>query len=125
MEPDRGNAPISIYAGLRGLCPRCQRGHLFRGYLSLAPSCEICGLDYDFADPADGPAFFAMSVVAVPALGFALWLQFSFNPPIWVHLLSTLPLTVAACMSLLRPLKGWLICAQYLHKAAEGHLDRD
>jgi len=51
-----------------------------------------------------------MSIVAVPALGFALWLQFSFNPPLWVHLLSTLPLTVMASMALLRPLKGWLVC---------------
>lgn len=112
-------------AGIRGRCPRCQRGHLFAGFLRLAPHCEVCGLDYSFADPADGPAFFAMSIAAVPALGFALWLQMTFEPPIWVHLLTTLPVTVGACLLLLRPLKGWLVCSQYVHKAEEGGIDRE
>jgi uncharacterized protein (DUF983 family) len=109
--------------GIKGLCPRCQRGHLFTGYLTLATSCEVCGLDYSFADPADGPAFFAMSIAAVPALLFALWFQFTFEPPLWMHLIITLPLTVGACVVLLRPLKGWLVCSQYFHKAEEGHID--
>ena len=109
--------------GLRGLCPRCQKGHLFAGFLKLASSCEVCGLDYSFADPADGPAFFAMSIIAFPALGFALWLQLSYEPAYWVHLLTTLPLTVGACLLLLRPLKGWLVCSQYFYKAAEGSID--
>lgn len=111
--------------GILGLCPRCQKGHLFEGFLKLAPSCDVCGLDFSFADPADGPAFFAMTIVAVPALGFALWLQITYEPPIWVHLLTTLPLTLGACMLLLRPLKGWLVCSQYFHKAQEGSIDRE
>lgn len=111
--------------GLQGLCPRCQKGHLFAGFLKLAPRCEICGLDYSFADPADGPAFFAMSIIAFPALAFALWLQSSYEPPYWLHLFTTLPLTIGACLLLLRPLKGWLVCSQYFHKAAEGSIDWD
>ncbi|MFN3765826.1 MAG: DUF983 domain-containing protein, partial [Aliihoeflea sp.] len=67
--------------GILGRCPRCQKGHLFDGFLSLAPRCEVCGLDYSFADPADGPAFFAMSLGCVPALAFAVWVQMSFDPP--------------------------------------------
>jgi len=111
--------------GIKGLCPRCQEGHLFSGFLTLAPRCEVCGLDFSFADPADGPAFFAMSIVAVPALGFALWLQLTYEPPFWMHLLVTLPLTIGASVLLLRPLKGWLVCSQYFHKAEEGSIDRE
>ena len=74
--------------------------------LIAGAKCEVCGLDYSFADPADGPAFFSMTIVSFPALAFALWLQFTYEPPIWVHLLVTLPLTVGACVFLLRPLKG-------------------
>ncbi|WP_434734322.1 DUF983 domain-containing protein (plasmid) [Rhizobium sp. YTUHZ044] len=110
--------------GFLGRCPRCQRGHLFSGYLKLARGCEVCGLDYSFADPADGPAFFAMSIVAVPALAFALWFQFTFEPAIWTHLIVTVPVTVIACILLLRPLKGWLVCSQFFHKAEEGSIDR-
>lgn len=110
--------------GIKGRCPRCQEGHLFRGFLQLAPRCEICGLDFSFADPADGPAFFSMTIVAVPALAFALWFQLTMEPPLWAHLLVTLPLTVLGCAALLRPLKGWLVCAQFFHKAEAGSIDR-
>lgn len=80
--------------GILGRCPQCQQGRLFHGFLKLAPSCEVCGLDYAFADPADGPAFFAMTIVAVPAMLFALWLQTTYEVSIWVHLFTTLPLTL-------------------------------
>lgn len=120
---DRKEVPA--ITGIRGRCPRCQKGHLFEGYLKLAPRCEVCGLDYSFADPADGPAFFAMSIAAVPSLAFALWFQFTFEPPIWAHIFTTLPVTVGACVLLLRPLKGWLVCSQYVHKAEEGAIDKD
>lgn len=115
-----GKSPAEL--GIRGLCPRCAEGHLFSGFLKLAPRCDQCGLDFGFADPADGPAFFAMSIVAVPALGFALWLQLVHEPPFWVHLLTTAPLTLVACLLLLRPLKGWLVCSQYINKAEQGRL---
>ena len=111
--------------GVKGGCPRCQEGHLFSNYLKLAPHCDVCGLDFSFADPADGPAFFSMSIVAFPALAFALWLQLAYEPPYWVHLFTTLPLTLGACVLLLRPLKGWLVCSQYFHKAEEGSIDRE
>lgn len=110
--------------GVRGRCPRCGQGRLFAGYLRLARKCDRCGLDYSFADPADGPAFFSMSIAAVPALAFALWFQLTFEPPIWTHLLTTVPLTLLACMALLRPIKGWLVCSQFLNKAQEGKWSR-
>lgn len=125
--PDAAYTPTTnpMLTGVMGRCPRCQQGHLFNGVLSLAPSCEVCGLDYSFADPADGPAFFAMTIAAVPALAFALWLQLTYEPPIWVHLFTTLPVTLGACVALLRPLKGWLVCSQFFHKAEEGSIDFD
>lgn len=113
-----------MMTGMRGRCPRCQQGHLFEGYLKLAERCEICGLDYSFADPADGPAFFAMSIAAVPSLAIGVWFQTTFGLPLWIHLVTTVPLTIGACMALLRPLKGWLVCAQFFHKAEEGQIDR-
>jgi uncharacterized protein (DUF983 family) len=47
-------------AGLTCSCPRCGGGKLFAGYLTLAPRCETCGLDYAFADSGDGPAVFVI-----------------------------------------------------------------
>jgi uncharacterized protein (DUF983 family) len=113
----QGRTPFAL--GVRGLCPRCGQGHLFSGVLSLRKECEVCGLDYEFADPADGPAFFVMSVVAIPLMIFAVWLELRFDAPFWIHLVTTLPMLVVGSIGLLRPFKGWLVCAQYRHKAVE------
>jgi uncharacterized protein (DUF983 family) len=113
-----------LATGLRGRCPRCGQGHLFRGLLELRPCCEICGLDYDFADPADGPAFFVLTFICVPVIAFAVWLEVAYEPPYWVHLVTTLPLVLLTCLPPLRPLKGWLVATQYFYKAEEGRSER-
>ncbi len=110
--------------GIKGICPQCQKGHVFDGYLKVAPQCEVCGLDLSFADTADGPAFFAMSIVSPFSMALALWLEFKFDPSLWVHALTTLPFTVIGCMIFLRPLKGWLLASQYVHLVKEGKLSQ-
>jgi len=98
---------------------------LFDGFLAMRGSCEVCGLSYAFADPADGPAFFVICFGCVPAVVFALLLQIRFDPPYWVHLVTSLPFLLTTCLLPLRPLKGWLVCSQYFFKAREGRLVRD
>tara|TARA_R110002020_G_scaffold52911_2_gene148357 strand:- start:1761 stop:2180 length:420 start_codon:yes stop_codon:yes gene_type:complete len=114
-----------IRTGVRGRCPRCGQGHLFQGFIKMRPSCEVCGLDYAFADPADGPAFFIMMFGCIPSTIFALWLQVVHEPAWWVHFLTTAPLMLLTCVPPLRPVKGWLVASQYFHKAQEGSIDRD
>lgn len=112
--------PVQI--GVRGLCPRCGQGRIFQSFLKLKPHCDVCGLDLSFADPADGPAFFSTMIMSFPVLGFIWWLDATFEPPIWIHLVVSLPLLLLACILPLRPLKGWLVASQYFHKAEEGRL---
>lgn len=110
--------------GIRGRCPRCGEGHIFEGFLKLRPSCEACGLDYSFADPADGPAFFVMMFFCIPVVILALWLEVKYQAPVWVHLVTTLPFGLLTCILPLRPLKGWLVASQFYFKAEEGRLWR-
>lgn len=112
--------PVSV--GIRGRCPRCGRGHIFSGLLKLKPRCEVCGLDLSFADPADGPAFFSSLAMSGPVLGFIMWLDAMYSPPVYVHLLVDVPLLLLACVLPLRPLKGWLVASQYYNKAEVGQL---
>jgi uncharacterized protein (DUF983 family) len=121
--PEQSWPPLStITTGIKGRCPRCGQGHLFNGFLRIAPKCEVCGLDFSFADPADGPAFFVMMFFCIPACAFGVWLELAHEPPFWVHLLTTLPLIFLTCVPPLRPLKGWLVASQFFHKAQEGRL---
>ena len=65
-------APSPIVTGLGGRCPRCGRGALFSGFLTLAPACNVCGLDFSFADAGDGPAVFVTLIGGFLVLGAAL-----------------------------------------------------
>src|SRR3712207_565974 len=67
--------------GLKGRCPRCGEGRLFNGFLALRPSCAACGLDFGFADSADGPAFFVMTAVGFIVAGAALLTEIAWSPP--------------------------------------------
>lgn len=113
-----------IRTGIRGRCPRCGEGRLFDGFLRLRDECDACGLDYSFADPADGPAFFVICFGCVPAVVFAVMLEIWASPPLWVQLVTTLPFMLVTCLLPLRPLKGWLVCSQYFFKAGEGTISR-
>ena len=42
---------------------------MFSGFLSLAPRCEACGLDFGFADSGDGPAVFVTLIAGFLVLG--------------------------------------------------------
>ena len=88
----------------------------------MRSACEICGLDYGFADPADGPAFFVICFGSVPSVILALWIELHFSPPVWVHLVTSLPFLLVTCLLPLRPLKGWLVASQYIYKAKQGVL---
>ena len=108
--------------GFLGRCPRCGEGHLFAGVLTIAPRCEACGLDLKFADSGDGPAVFVILIAGFVVLGAALWTELVYEPPMWVHLVIFLPLTLVVCLGMLRPLKGILVALQYRNKAEQGRL---
>lgn len=112
--------PSTLSAGLRCRCPRCGEGKLFSGFLTLAKSCDRCGLDFSFADPADGPAFFVMSGVGIVVMTvWAIWAVMA-APPIWAQMAVVFPAMIGGCLGALRPVKAWLVAEQYVHKAGEG-----
>jgi len=112
--------PETIRAGLSCACPRCGQGKLFQGYLTLRPRCDVCGLDYGFADSGDGPAVFIILFAGFIVVGAALLTEVIYRPPYWVHAMLWVPLTLIVTLGPLRPMKGLMIALQFHHKAAEG-----
>lgn len=113
-----------IVAGLKSRCPRCGEGRLFASFLTVAKECDVCGLDFSFADAGDGPAVFVILIVGFVVVGLALWLEVTSGPPLWLHLLLWIPLTLLLSLGSLRLIKGVLITLQYRNKAEEGRWDR-
>jgi len=113
----------SIGAGLSCSCPRCGKGKLFQGFLTLRSVCGQCGLDFNFADAGDGPAVFVILLGGAIVVFAALMTEVVYQPPYWVHALLWLPLILLVTLGPLRPIKGLLIAVQYHHKAAEGRVE--
>ena len=116
--------PSPFMAGLMSRCPRCGQGRLFAGYLTIAPRCKVCKLNFGFADSGDGPAVFIILIAGFVIVTAALFVEVKYQPPYWVHAALWLPLTGILCLGLLRPFKATLVAIQYRHKAREGRLDK-
>ena len=111
--------PLPIISGVTCRCPRCGKGKLFSGFLKMAPSCEACRLDFSFADPADGPAFFVMTAIGMIVIAVFTWVEVVYHPPIWFHMVTVFPALIIGCLGTLRPVKAWLVASQFFHKAEE------
>ena len=115
--------PNPLLSGLAGRCPNCGEGHLFDGFLKVSRSCEACGFDLSSADSGDGPAVFVILVGGFLVAFAALFTEVAVHPPVWVHLVLWLPITVIVCLALLRPFKGAMLAAQFMNKASEARRD--
>lgn len=117
--------PTVTESALRGIacrCPRCGKGKLYAGFLTLASRCESCGLDYAFIDSGDGPAVFIIMLAGAIVVACALIVEVKYQPPFWVHAVLWLPLILVTTLLPLRSMKSLLIALQFHHKAAEGRL---
>ena len=79
---------------------------MFAGFLKFNNECEACGADFSNEDAGDGPAFFAMFAVCVFIVPIALGFSMATNAPMWLTLLIWGPVMIAACLYLLRLLRG-------------------
>jgi len=102
-------------AALSCRCPRCGKGAIFVGLLTVRPACPTCGLDLSAEDAGDGPAVFLIFFLGALAVGIAALMEIEFAPPIWVHLLVLTPIIVGGAIGLLRPMKAYMIALQYRH----------
>lgn len=116
--------PSPYLAGLLCRCPRCGRGKLFDGFLSIRTKCDACGLDFGFADAGDGPAIFVILIAGFLVVGAALIVEVKYQPPFWVHAALWIPMILAVTLWPLRGLKSLLIALQYRNKAAPGQIQR-
>ncbi|HEX9791491.1 MAG TPA: DUF983 domain-containing protein [Kiloniellales bacterium] len=118
---DNGHTPrhSALATGLACRCPRCGRGALYSGFLTVAERCGECGLDLRKADSGDGPAVFVIFILGFLVVPLALWVEARFAPPMWLHMVLWPPLILGGSLGLLRPMKGVLIALQYRHKASD------
>ena len=111
--------------GALGRCPKCGKGPLFKGFLSLTDRCPACSYELACSDSGDGPAVFVIIIVGFLIVFGALYSEITFHPPVWVHMVIWLPVGGLLCLLLLRPMKGLMVAAQIRNKASQHRRDED
>ena len=102
-----------MWRGLRGRCPACGRGHLFRAFLKVADRCDVCGEDFHHHRADDAPAYFVILIVGHVVVPVALAVEVAYAPPYWVHFALWAPLTIGMSLGLLQPVKGAIVAWQW------------
>lgn len=99
--------------GIRGKCPRCGEGRLFRKWLKPRDHCPVCTLDLTPQRADDFPAYIAILVTGhlMAPLIIMLSLDFELGPLAMVSIL--IPLALVMMLGMLQPAKGAVIAAQW------------
>lgn len=108
-ETDRSPLWRALGRGAMGRCPRCGQGHVFDGYLKLAPACEACGLAFGHLRADDAPPYFTIFLVGHLLVPGIFWVERAYMPPMWLHMALWLPFFTLASMAILRPVKGAVV----------------
>ena len=122
VPTEEGESPSNLqilFNGTCGRCPRCGEGRLFDSFLQVAERCEVCGLNFSGHDAGDAPALAGIFILGFVITGLAWGLERWLEPPLWLHAVLWIPLTVTGTVVLLKPLKGLTIAIQYRVRSVE------
>lgn len=104
-------SPLAV--AIKDCCPFCGARTLYKGWVTLAETCSKCGLSFAEHDSGDGPAFFSITLLGFVVVGAALFVEFTYKPDYWVHLLLWPVLLLALTPISLRFFKSYLLGWQY------------
>ena len=102
-----------LLRGLRRRCPNCDRGRLFRGYLKVAETCDVCGHDNGRYRADDAGPYFTVLLVGHLVIGPLLVFPFIWKAPVALVVCTTLPMILLLTLLLLPVVKGAVIGAQW------------
>lgn len=114
--PETTPAPTRtvLMRGLRGRCPRCGDGRLFRGYMTQVAECAQCGEKTGDIRADDGPAWLTILVVGHLLAPFFGYFALREDWPEWMGIAILLGLAVGLAILLLPRAKGVFIAGIWL-----------
>ncbi len=108
----------AILNGMKGRCPNCGQGKLFRGYLKVADTCDQCGTELFHQRADDAPPYIVITIVGHIAVGALLHMELTHALHPLVYLWTMIPLIIIASLVLLPITKGAIVglqWARYMH----------
>lgn len=110
-----GEAPQTrpVFTGLKrgasGHCPNCGQGNLFRAYLKIRPTCEVCGHDNGQYPADDAPPYFTILIVGHLIVAPLLAFRFIWTWPVGLVLSILIPALATLTLTFLPIVKGAVV----------------
>ena len=103
----------TLMRGLRGRCPNCGQGNIFRAFLKVADACPACAEELHHHRADDLPAYLVIVVVGHVIVSLVLAVEVAYAPPLWLHMAIWMPATLLLALALIQPLKGLVVALQW------------
>lgn len=103
----------ALLRGWRNKCPRCGEGRMFNRFLKTEEPCGNCGLEMHHHRADDFPPYLTVTLIAHIVVPGMLVLEKMAYPPMWVHWIVWIPLTLVLTALLMQPVKGAIIGWQW------------
>ena len=103
----------AVARGLKGRCPHCGKGRLFRAFLKPVDRCEACGEDLHHQRADDLPPYIVITIVGHIIVGGLLMAEKYADWSMGLHMAIWPALTVILSLLLMQPVKGGVIGLQW------------
>lgn len=106
----------AILNGMRLRCPHCGKGHMFRAYLKVADTCEVCGEELLHHRADDMPPYLSILIVGHIIVGLMLELELHAEIAPWVYMVTMVPAAIILPLILLPSIKGAIVGLQWANR---------
>jgi len=110
--PTRDMARAAL-RGMRGRCPHCGEGKLFRAFLKVNDHCPNCNEAFYHHRADDAPPYVVITIVGHIVVGLMLVVEKTYELDVWIQMAMWVPLTILLALVMLQPVKGALIGVQW------------
>jgi uncharacterized protein (DUF983 family) len=107
-----GGSDVAL-RGVRGRCPACGQGKMFRKFLKVNDACPACGEELHHHRADDFPAYLVIVIVGHILVPIVLAVETEFAPAYWVHAVLWGPAVLGMTLGLLQPVKGAIVAMQW------------
>ena len=109
--PAKASEPLM--RGLRGRCPACGEGRMFRKFLKVADECPKCSEELHHHRADDFPAYLDIVIVGHVLIPIVLAVETEYAPPVLLSMTVWPLIALAATLGLLQPIKGGVVAMQW------------
>ena len=99
--------------GIRGRCPRCGEGRLFRAFLKPIDRCPCCYIDWTPQRADDFPAYISIFITGHVITPLVMYLVLGTDMGTGAITAIVVPLTASLMLATLQPAKGAVIAMQW------------